>query len=410
MSHNVLYLSYDGMTDPLGQSQVLPYLCGLSQRGFIFHLISFEKKERFEKYASHIQAICDENGIVWHPLSYTKKPPLLSTIYDVQRMKKLAYNLNKKFNFSIVHCRSYLSALVGLGMKKRFKTKFLFDMRGFWADERVDGNIWNIQQPIFKWVYRYFKKKEQQFLMHADHTVSLTYAGKEEICSWKGLGHLKTKIEVIPCCADLNKFNPNNIKEERRQYFFQELQLTNNNFILGYVGSIGTWYMLDEMLKYFKHLLNEKPNALFLFVTGEDESSILGKAKKIGISSDKFRVISVLHHDVATCISLFSASIFFILPTFSKKASSPTKQGELMAMGIPIICNAGVGDTAKIVEEYDAGYALKGFSEEDFSRVDINFPYFNESKCKKGAEEFYSLTQGVDRYFSVYSSLTSHGV
>jgi glycosyltransferase involved in cell wall biosynthesis len=410
MSHNVLYLSYDGMTDPLGQSQVLPYLCGLTKRGFIFHLISFEKKDRFEKYASHIQAICDENGIVWHPLSYTKNPPLLSTIYDVQRMKKLAHNLNKKFNFSIVHCRSYLSALVGLGMKKRFKTKFLFDMRGFWADERVDGNIWNIQQPIFKWVYRYFKKKEKQFFIHADHTVSLTYAGKEEICSWKGLGHLRTKIEVIPCCADLNKFNPNNIKEERRQYFFQELQLTNNNFILGYVGSIGTWYMLDEMLEYFKHLLKEKPNALFLFVTGEDESTILEKAKKIGISSDKFRVISVLHQDVATCISLFSASIFFIIPTFSKKASSPTKQGELMAMGIPIICNAGVGDTAKIVEEYDAGYALEGFSEEYFSRVDINFPYFNESKCKKGAEEFYSLTQGVDRYFSVYSSLTSHGV
>ena len=165
MSHNVLYLSYDGMTDPLGQSQVLPYLCGLTKRGFIFHLISFEKKERFEKYASHIQAICDENGIVWHPLSYTKKPPLLSTLYDVWRMRKLSFKLNKTHQFSIVHCRSYLSAMVGLAMKKKFKTKFLFDMRGFWADERVDGNIWDLKNPVFKIVYNFFKSQELKFLI-----------------------------------------------------------------------------------------------------------------------------------------------------------------------------------------------------------------------------------------------------
>jgi hypothetical protein len=73
----------------------------------------------------HIQAICDQHGINWYPLSYTKKPPLLSTIYDVQRMKRLAHRLHIEHSFKIIHCRSYISALVGLGMKKRFGTKFL---------------------------------------------------------------------------------------------------------------------------------------------------------------------------------------------------------------------------------------------------------------------------------------------
>jgi hypothetical protein len=50
-------------------------------------------------------------------------------------------------------------------------------------------------------------------------------------------------------------------------------------------------------------------------------------------------------------ISLFDTSIFFIRPTYSKKASSPTKQGEIMAMGIPLICNYGVGDTDEIVKK-----------------------------------------------------------
>ncbi len=31
---HILYISYDGMTDPLGQSQVLPYLKGLAKKGY----------------------------------------------------------------------------------------------------------------------------------------------------------------------------------------------------------------------------------------------------------------------------------------------------------------------------------------------------------------------------------------
>ncbi len=407
MSCNVLYLSYDGMTDPLGQSQVLPYIIGLSKKGYRFHLISFEKPDRFAKFKDEIQVLCDKNNITWHPKIYTKKPPLLSTLYDVWRMRQLSFKLNKTYHFSIVHCRSYLSAMVGLAMKKKFKTKFLFDMRGFWADERVDGKIWNLKNPIFKLVYSFFKRKERKFFLEADHVISLTYAGKEEIISWNGLEHLNDKIEVIPCCADLTLFDPNQVDTKKRQSYAEELTISPTDFVLGYVGSIGTWYMLDEMLGYFRYQLSQKPNSIFLFVTGESPSTILSKAIELGIEEKSIRVISVLHKEVATCISLFSASIFFIKPTFSKKASSPTKQGELMAMGIPIICNAGVGDTAKVVNDYQAGYAISNFETSDFESVDLLFPNFNKSNCQNGAKEFYSLDQGVARYQTVYSKLIS---
>ncbi len=390
MSHNVLYLSYDGMTDPLGQSQVLPYLCGLTKRGFIFHLISFEKKERFEKYASHIQAICDENGIVWHPLSYTKKPPLLSTIYDVQRMKKMAHNLNKKFKFSIVHCRSYLSALIGLGMKKRFKTKFLFDMRGFWADERVDGNIWNIQQPIFKWVYRYFKKKERQFFLHADHTVSLTYAGKEEICSWKGLGHLKTKIEVIPCCADLELFRP--VEET-----------STNDFTLGYLGSLGTWYMMDEMMYFFKLILEKVPNASFHILTKDDKKYIFETAKKYSIDDKHIIVQEASRADIPELTKYWNFSIFFIKPSYSKKSSSPTKQGELMGLGIPIICNRGVGDVSEIVNKYKSGVLVDDVKNPNLDSI-FNFKS-NKHDLHNSAQKYFSLKEGIKSYLKIYINI-----
>ena len=405
MPINILYLSYDGMTDPLGQSQVLPYLVGLTKKGFRFHLVSFEKTERFLKFRNDIQAICDKNEIIWYPLIYTKKPPLLSTLWDVERMRKKAFELHREFNFSLIHCRSYLSALVGQRMQRKLGVKFLFDMRGFWADERIDGKIWSFKNPVFKAVYNFFKRKEKEFFLESDHIISLTYNGKEEILSWKGFEHLVNKIEVIPCCADLNKFNPDKINLEKKNVFKSELNLKDNEFVIGYVGSIGTWYMLDEMLAFFKVLLKSKPNAIFLFVSGESQKTIFSKAAELGITEDRIRVKSVLHHDVATCISLFSASIFFIRPTFSKKASSPTKQGELMAMGVPVICNSGVGDTERVVREYHSGLVIEDFNDESYQLADLSFSDFDRTITMKGAAEFYGLNEGVDRYFSVYQKL-----
>jgi len=114
-------------------------------------------------------------------------------------MRKLAIKLHKEKNFKIVHCRSYITALIGLKMKKDLGLKFIFDMRGFWADERVDGKIWDLQKPQYRMVYNYFKKKEKQFLTEADAVVSLTHKAKQiMIDDW----NVKNKIEVIPCAVD----------------------------------------------------------------------------------------------------------------------------------------------------------------------------------------------------------------
>ena len=120
MATQVLYISYDGMTDSLGQSQVIPYLKGLSKKGYQFTIISCEKKENFEQNKEKIKSVLTADNIEWHPISYTKQPPVLSTIYDVFRIKKLAFSLHQKNNFSIVHCRSYISSLIGLQLKKKF--------------------------------------------------------------------------------------------------------------------------------------------------------------------------------------------------------------------------------------------------------------------------------------------------
>lgn len=103
-ARNVLYLSYDGMTDPLGQSQVIPYLAGLSLKGYRFVLVSFEKKSRFR---SRKQSISDElakHNIYWAPLLYRKNPPVISTLLDIYLLGKKVSKLHQEYQFEIVHC------------------------------------------------------------------------------------------------------------------------------------------------------------------------------------------------------------------------------------------------------------------------------------------------------------------
>lgn len=390
----VLYLSYDGMTDPLGQSQVLPYLKGLSQKGYVFHLISFEKPHRYQAQKESIQRLCDEAGIMWYPLIYNKRPPVLSTFWDVRKMRLLAFKLQALHEIRLVHCRSYLSALVGLSLKQKRGTKFIFDMRGFWANERVDGKLWDLKKPLYKTIFSYFKKKEKQFFTESDATISLTHRGKAEIESWNfGMMRL-SEITVIPCCADLKHFD---ILSEKPA----------STFTMGYLGALGTWYMLDEMLDFYQVLLKRIPEARFHILTKDQPDEVLEKAKQRQLPLQQIVIQEANRSDIPQLTSDWNFSLFFIRPSYSKLASSPTKQGELMGMGIPVICNTGVGDVDSIVEDTLSGVKVTDFTREAYEEALNSFlaRNFDPEHIRKGAQRYYDLATGVEKYGKIYTQL-----
>ena len=414
---HILFVSYDGMTDSLGQSQVLPYIREISKSNFIYTLISFEKKERFLKHRENIQKICNASNIDWHPISYSGSIPILSTIWNVLRLKNKVFYLHAKNKFDLFHSRSHVPSLVAQMLQKKNKVPYVFDMRGFWADERVDGGVWNLKNPIFKKVFDFFKRKELEFIQEANAIVSLTHIGKEEILSWQRLTKtpltLKTKdlqIEVIPCCVDTELFNIKNIETKNKNEIKTKLGITDEKWVLGYVGSIGTWYMLPEMLDFFKVLKTNKPESIFLFITNEPEEKIITLALEKGISKKDIKIASCLHKEVPTFISLFDISIYFILPAYSKKASSPTKQGELMAMGIPIICNANVGDADKIISETQSGWVVNKFEQQEYESITqkiISQPLpVKNIIIQHGIKEF-NLQTGAEKFRKTYERILS---
>jgi glycosyltransferase involved in cell wall biosynthesis len=405
---NVLYMLYDGLTDSLGRSQVLPYILGLRKLGHTFTLVSCEKPERFDRDKQNIQKIVEDVGIKWVPLTYSASPPVLSTVYDVFQLRKTAERLHAETPFDIVHCRSYITSIVGLEMKRKHGVKFIFDMRAFYADERVDGKLWNLKNPIFKAVYNYFKKKEIEFLSEADYSISLTSKGKDIIHGWETIQNQPVDVEVIPCCADLDHFHPSQIDKSLQSDLKAKFNLSDDDFVITYLGSIGTWYLLDEMLDFFKVLVEKRPNSKFLFITTDKPETILNPAKEKGISAERVIISSAKREEVPTFLSLANAAIFFIQPVFSKSGSSPTKHGEMLGMGLPVIANSGVGDVDSIIVDTNSGILVKEFTtvayEKAVEQIDDLLKIPAET-LQATAQKYYSLEEGVKKYDTIYKSL-----
>ena len=397
----VVFLSYDGITDPLGQSQILPYLFGVSSNNnYKITIVSFEKSKNYLQNKDFILNKLEKNNIDWSPLKYTKFPPIFSTLWDIYKLRKAVNKLKPK-GVDLIHCRSYITTLVALAAKKTYNIPFIFDMRGFWADERVDGKIWSLDDFIYKKIYNYFKSKEKEFLQYSDYTISLTKTGEKEILAWNLPN--QSKIKVIPCCTDENLFQKKNIQNVRN-----ELGFNRDDFVISYVGSIGTWYMLDEMLDFFKCLQVKKPNAKFFFITKDNPQLIIEKvkSKKIDISAIKIKPSS--REMMPSYIGASNFSIFFILPVFSKKASSPTKMGEIMNLGIPIVCNSGVGDVDEIMGKSMPELLVKDFSNNEYDRVIAlitNNYKPNQKSIIETSHSYYSLEKGIDKYKEVYKEI-----
>lgn len=391
----ILYISYDGMLEPLGQSQVIAYLERLSSAHEI-HLLSFEKpsdQAQAEK-VSHIRTRLEKARIVWHPLTYHKSPSVPATLFDIAQGAVVATYLVARHRVGLIHARSYVAALVAWMAKLATGTRMLFDMRGLWADERTDGGIW----PAGGRIYRAVKRIEKTLLLGADHIVTLTAASKVVLENFPYLvGTNHAPITVIPTCADLDRFAPDKTPKP-------------SDFTLGYLGSIGTWYMFDEVLECFKILLKARPSARLLVVNRNEQELVRHMVSEAGIPSTRVEITSADHADVPAQIRRMSAGAAIIRPVYSKIASAPTKLAEYLGCGVPCLGNVGVGDMELILEGEGAGVALREFSATERHRAVEGLLKLTERRniaahCRQVAERHFSVEDGAARYAEIYREL-----
>jgi glycosyltransferase involved in cell wall biosynthesis len=402
----VLYITYDGLSDPLGRSQVLPYLQGCAAKGHEITIVSCDKPDRYRQSGDEIRTICRNSKMEWHPLTYHKSPPVLSSVYDSAMLTRQALSLHRRAKFDLVHCRSHLPAIAGLKLKTRTGLPLLFDMRSFWPEERVEGGLWNLRHPLYRAVYNYFKRLESRVLRSADHIVTLTMAGKQSLLGRSELEGRGTDVSVIPCCADFDHFP---LGAPMRGGARERLGLPRDAKVIAYLGSVGTWYMLDEMLEFFAVYAAQVPSAWFLLVTGDDERIIRRSATRLGIDHSRIIVRSASRNEVPQLLAAADAGISFIKPVFSKIGSSPTKMAEMLAMGLPIVANPGVGDVEPLLEEMGSGVIVRSFDRAGYQAAvaDLEALTISPEDIRSRARSILDLGRAIECYDAIYEAAGS---
>ena len=352
-SCSVLFISYDGLLDQLGGSQILPYLKDIAAHPRPLHILSFEKPKRFALGAQVLMAELAALGIEWSPLFFSTRAGKLGKMWDLTRMYLSAIRLQRRYRFSIIHCRSYQAMQVGCLLKQIYGVKTLFDMRGLWVDERVDGGIWCRDRWLDRLVYLAYKGIEKRLLACADHVVALTDRVVPELRRLSP--GMTDMVTVIPCCADFDHFEvPTRARQMATR---QQLAIPQESRVIAYLGSLGTWYMLKDMLRLFADAQKQWIDVHLLLITQDWRLEHEQMVIHMGLAAvrDRIHVTPASRAEVPTLLGCADVMLSFIKPAYSKMASSPTKLAEAFAVGIPTISNTGIGDVDEITQSLDAG-------------------------------------------------------
>ena len=294
----------------------------------------------------------------------------------------------------IVHIRSYMPGIGIPLLSALFDFKLIFDMRGFWADEKHDRLGW--KKKSLK--YRFFKQLESYLIRRSDSVITLTNVSKEII--YNLFKKNESEIKVIPTCVDSYEFT--------RKHHIKD----HNKIIIGYLGSVDTAYDFKKFLFFIKQVEMLASRSLELrILTNKNKKFIEKFLMQNGIKNIDLVVKFVVRDRLPSEISKFDFLGFCLKENFSINASMPTKIAEALACGVPIVCNAFNKDIKNLIETEGIGF-IHNFNSELTSQdcaalIELIKDSTMHQKCSEIAKNQFSLESGVSKYRSIYSQLTS---
>lgn len=394
----ILYITRNGMLEPLGQSQVLAYLRGLSQ-DYSITLISFEKPEDAADKAAmeRVRADCAAHGIRWLPQRFHYRPRILAPAWSMLVFLWLCLREVRRGNAQLIHARSYIPAAVALVVNRLTGTPFIFDMRALWPEELITAGRLRRGSPM----HRALVRAERACLRRATAVVSLTEAA---------VGYLRQtypgelagqRIAVIPTCADLDRFRPD-----------PRGTRDGGPALYGCIGTVlSGWFRLDWLAAFLHAAAERDPKACFEIVTRDNEAEVRAAIGGDRAFQARLCVYPMPPERVHEAVQKQTASaMFYAGGEISELGRSPTRMAEILGCGLPVVANAGVGDVAGIISSYRVGILVtegtkaamsEALAELDILRADPQLP----ARCRQAAEEVFSLEQGTAAYRILYADI-----
>jgi len=382
----VLYISYNGVGTPLVRSQVLPYLRALAP-ATRFVLLAYEQGETDRPTAQELDAITVRE------LPYHKRPRLLAKLVDAIAGAALATWLVVRNDVRLLHARSHVPAAVAAIASAITRRPFIFDMRGFLAEEFAEAGSWR-QGGL---TYRLVDLAERMLLRSSAAVVVLTERARDHL---RGRPEYAAAVRgkpvvVVPCCVEIERFS--DAGHARGD-------------ALVYIGSVGTWYLLDEMLRFFEAYRRLRPAARFVVANRGQHPLIERSVVAFGMR-EAVTLTTVAFDAIPALLMACTAGIVLLTEGGSKLASSPIKVAEYLAAGLPVVVNEIVGDTPELLRSTRAGVVLDGLDAASLDRgaqelVELlaEGPTVRE-RARALARSAFDARDGARRYGELYDAL-----
>lgn len=394
----VLYLTHTGMAEPLGQSQVLGYLKPLSKKHDI-HLVSFEKPNDFydKEKLSKIRELCTEHGIAWTPRKFRQSPRYFSSVLNVFDLYRTALTQQHLHSSELIHARSYLPSLVASWVGRKRNIPFIFDMRALWPEELIGAG----RVTSGGLVHKVLVKVERHCLKRAAHTVSLTNAAINYLSRSYPQEVSVDNFSVIPTCVDLEKFT---LAGERKY----------GPNIIGCSGTvISGFFRIDLLGQLFAAASKRWPEVKFEVVSRDNPADVRNALAEFSVPVERLDIRSAKSSEMPEVHRGHDASFMFFTTNTGKLGSCPTRMGEALACGTPVVINPGIGDVGSIGQSEAGVVALSGESnvqieacldalEGIWTKPELAF------SCRQSAEKIFALQAGVESYHRIYTELAEN--
>ncbi len=391
-----LYITYWSVRDPLCESQSLPILRALAERGFSLGLVTFEPArwamEQPERERRRRELLAE--GIAWVSLRYHSRPRVLSSAWDILAGVSTSLRVVRKRGVRLIHSRGTVPAAMACVASRLAGAGFFNDADSPISEEYADVGIW----PRGGALYRVTRSVEHWALRSADAVAVLTEVRRGQV---EGL--TKAPPVVIPCAVDVELFQRDAHAGTRLR---GELGLTGTVFV--YAGKAGGWYDTTSMLDYVAAARQVFGEVSLLVLTNESPGAFTRPAIARGI---RCITRSASRAEMPALLSTADVGLSFVLSAPSKTTSSPVKNGEYLACGLPVVTTTGIGDYSALIPERRVGVAVDARDREAYVRTAselkslLGDPSLAE-RCRATAVAELGLAQvAIPRYVDLYERL-----
>ena len=393
MTHT-LYLTRNGLLEPLGQSQVLAYLRGLA-RAHRVTLITYEKADDWAdtQRVAQLRAECERLGIRWLPQRFRAQPKGLAPALSMLRMVWLVAREARAQRVRLIHARSYIPAAVALVVGRLTGVPFIFDMRALWPEELITAG--RLRRGSL--LHRAMVAAERACLRRAAAVVSLTHAAVEHLERVYPQAMAGQTVAVIPTCADLARFVPAAQPPAQR--------------VLGCLGTVlSGWFRIDWLAAFLAVAAQQDPQLRFELTTRDDPSRVRAALGAGHAWQSRLSIAPCATDKVHEVLQGQMASVMFFTQGLGKLGSSPTRMAEILGCGLPVVANAGVGDVAQIIREHRVGVLVAGSNEQAMQAAWAELQALLADpglagRCRKAAEAVFSLEAGTAAYARLYADI-----